>query len=681
MYTSFYKLTGKPFQLSPDPRFFYGSSAHRRAMSYLRYGLSQAEGFIVITGGIGTGKTTLVRNLFEELDRDEVMAAQLVTTQLDADDMLQLVVAAFGLEHEKLSKAVLIKRLEDFLAGASRDGKRVLLVVDEAQNLPAQSLEELRMLSNFQVSDKPLLQSFLLGQEEFRSTLQAPGLEQLRQRIIASCHLAPLEERETRISGEAVRFTVRADSLPLELAAIMFGNLEDVTGFARGEVRARGSLKALQLAGAADLVRGAASLPGLGVRFSGITGPVQFQGTDAILDSLPVTSSAGGLLSVSGAVDLTDLTNVGFDVDLRATRFGAIRRQRMNFLLSGNAHLGGTYAAPELTGDFRISNGTVRADQFFRDRSVVDLSDPAVIQFIDTTLVAERRLVARAQNPFLRNLRVDATMSVGPNLWLRSQQLELDMGGTLRVTMNRAQQDMQVVGPLSLERGRFRYEVGPYSRNFKITSGSIDFIGTPGVNPNLDINAEYETRTTRGVVLTVTLHVTGTMLEPSLSLSSDPQLAESDLVCYVFFGSPCVAVTGTQGSGAELGTQLARDQVLGTVSSSLSSVLVGETGLDFLDIRSGASVRPYGTSTASESFFSDTEVEIGKYLSRDVFVSVRQAIGRAVPPAVRVEYKFGSGWTAVARTERYLSDQLIRNYSNFTTKQLVGVSLFREWDF
>ena len=198
MYTSFYKLTGKPFQLSPDPRFFYGSSAHRRAMSYLRYGLSQAEGFIVITGGIGTGKTTLVRNLFEELDRDEVMAAQLVTTQLDADDMLQLVVAAFGLEHEKLSKAVLIKRLEDFLAGASRDGKRVLLVVDEAQNLPAQSLEELRMLSNFQVSDKPLLQSFLLGQEEFRSTLQAPGLEQLRQRIIASCHLAPLEERETR---------------------------------------------------------------------------------------------------------------------------------------------------------------------------------------------------------------------------------------------------------------------------------------------------------------------------------------------------------------------------------------------------------------------------------------------------------------------------------------------------
>jgi putative secretion ATPase (PEP-CTERM system associated) len=198
MYTSFYKLTGKPFQLSPDPRFFFGSSGHKRAMSYLRYGLSQSEGFIVITGGIGTGKTTLVKNLFAELDPEKVIAAELVTTQLDADDMLTMVVAAFGIDYEGVSKAVLIKRLEDFLAAHARDGRRVLLIVDEAQNLPAKTLEELRMLSNFQIADKPLLQSFLLGQEEFRSTLQAPGLEQLRQRIIASCHLSALNEDETK---------------------------------------------------------------------------------------------------------------------------------------------------------------------------------------------------------------------------------------------------------------------------------------------------------------------------------------------------------------------------------------------------------------------------------------------------------------------------------------------------
>jgi putative secretion ATPase (PEP-CTERM system associated) len=198
MYIDYYGFSAKPFQLSPDPRFFFGSRAHTRALAYLRYGLSQGEGFIVITGGIGTGKTTLVKNLFQELDSSQVIAAQLVTTQLEADELLRSVVASFGLPYEAMGKAALLKHFEDFLRGHARHGRRVLLVVDEAQNLPARSLEELRMLSNFQIAATPLLQSFLLGQEEFRRTLQEPGMEQLRQRVIATCHLTPLSEMETR---------------------------------------------------------------------------------------------------------------------------------------------------------------------------------------------------------------------------------------------------------------------------------------------------------------------------------------------------------------------------------------------------------------------------------------------------------------------------------------------------
>jgi len=197
MYESFYNLTAKPFNLSPDPRFFFGSRGHKRAMSYLRYGINQGEGFIIITGDIGTGKTTLVRTLFAELANENVVAAQLVTTQLEADDMLRMVAASFGLAHDRVAKATLLKNLETFLMARAREGKRVLLVVDEAQNLPPRSLEELRMLSNFQVGEKALMQSFLLGQEEFRQTLQADGLEQLRQRVIASYHLSPLDLEET----------------------------------------------------------------------------------------------------------------------------------------------------------------------------------------------------------------------------------------------------------------------------------------------------------------------------------------------------------------------------------------------------------------------------------------------------------------------------------------------------
>jgi general secretion pathway protein A len=198
MYEAFYHLRAKPFQLSPDPSFFYGSKGHKRAMSYLEYGLHQGEGFIVITGEVGAGKTTLVRHLFKKLQGENLVAAQLVSTQLDADDMLRMVAAAFGLPHEDNNKATLLKRLENFLINCQNLGKRALLIVDEAQNLSPRAVEELRMLSNFQSQEKSLLQSFLLGQPEFRYTMASEGMQQLRQRVTASYHLGPMDRHETR---------------------------------------------------------------------------------------------------------------------------------------------------------------------------------------------------------------------------------------------------------------------------------------------------------------------------------------------------------------------------------------------------------------------------------------------------------------------------------------------------
>jgi putative secretion ATPase (PEP-CTERM system associated) len=198
MYEDFYKLTGKPFQLTPNPRFYFGSQGHEKAMAYLRYGLHQGEGFIVITGDVGTGKTTLLGYLLSQLDSTKYVTARLVTTQLDADDTLRMLASAFGIDTRGADKATLLQAFERFLLEQQRRGKRALVLVDEVQNLPMRSLEELRMLSNFQMNDAAPIQFVLLGQPQFQSMIASDDLMQLRQRVIATFHLGPLGPDETR---------------------------------------------------------------------------------------------------------------------------------------------------------------------------------------------------------------------------------------------------------------------------------------------------------------------------------------------------------------------------------------------------------------------------------------------------------------------------------------------------
>ena len=198
MYESFYNLRAKPFRLSPDPRLLFHSKVHSKALAYLRYGLQTGEGFVIITGGAGTGKTTLARLMLSKINKSTVIAVELVTSPLQSDDMLRLVAAALGLAHQDLPRSTLLRNIEMFLMARAREGKRVLLLVDEVQNLSCGALEELRMLSNFQVGEKALLQTFLLGQDEFHPVLQSAGMEQFRQRTIASFHLEPLGREEVQ---------------------------------------------------------------------------------------------------------------------------------------------------------------------------------------------------------------------------------------------------------------------------------------------------------------------------------------------------------------------------------------------------------------------------------------------------------------------------------------------------
>ena len=197
MFDDFYGLTGRPFQLTPDPNFFFESGTHRKALSYLGYGLAQSEGFIVITGEVGAGKSTLVAHLMQRIDRERLTVGQIVTSNLDGEELVHLAASSFGLDIDGRDKASALGEIENFLHEEAREGRRCLLVVDESQNLSVEALEELRMLSNFQLGAHPLLQVLLLGQPEFKKVLaEHESLEQLRQRVIAAHHLEAMEPGE-----------------------------------------------------------------------------------------------------------------------------------------------------------------------------------------------------------------------------------------------------------------------------------------------------------------------------------------------------------------------------------------------------------------------------------------------------------------------------------------------------
>ena len=198
MYEKYYNYSSVPFQLTPDVKYFYGSKGHSRAIAHLIYGLSQGEGFIVITGEVGAGKTTLVERLWSQLDRETYTIARIATTQVSGEDLFRLAMAGFGLEDEAPGRANLLRKFDQLLQQHQRAGRRCLLVVDEAQNLSVAALEELRMLSNVTGNGGGALQTILLGQPQFRKILASPDLDQLRQRVLASYHLGPLSEEETR---------------------------------------------------------------------------------------------------------------------------------------------------------------------------------------------------------------------------------------------------------------------------------------------------------------------------------------------------------------------------------------------------------------------------------------------------------------------------------------------------
>ncbi|MCQ8180312.1 XrtA-associated ATPase [Methylomonas sp. SURF-1] len=229
MYDGFYNLTQKPFQLSADPDFFFQSSVHKRALAYMHYGLTQGEGFVLVIGSPGTGKTMLVKSLIKNLNKDKLLIGVMMTSQVGPEDTLRMAASTFGFTFSLTDKASLLSGFEKFIVEKAREGRRLLLIVDEAQNLPKQSLEELRMLTNLDVNGNPVFQVFLVGQTELKRTIYAADMEQLKQRIVSTFQLDPLDLEETK---EYILFRLQTAGWrgTPEFAPGVFDSIHEFTG-------------------------------------------------------------------------------------------------------------------------------------------------------------------------------------------------------------------------------------------------------------------------------------------------------------------------------------------------------------------------------------------------------------------------------------------------------------------
>ena len=196
MYEAFFKFHTKPFDLVPNPAFLFLSKSHKKALTYLDYGIRERVGFILLTGEVGSGKTTIIRDLIKK-HHEKVVISKIFNTRVNSEQLIALINDDFGISVEGKDKTSMLRDLNDFLVEQYARGNFPVLIIDEAQNLNSKLLEEIRMLSNLETDSSKLLQIILVGQPELRETMNSPGLRQLRQRISINCHLKPLSRDET----------------------------------------------------------------------------------------------------------------------------------------------------------------------------------------------------------------------------------------------------------------------------------------------------------------------------------------------------------------------------------------------------------------------------------------------------------------------------------------------------
>jgi translocation and assembly module TamB len=421
-----------------------------------------------------------------------------------------------------------------------------------------------------------------------------------------------------------------ADSTDLGMLEAFTPAVRRVRGSLAADAEITGTWNEPRLAGFVQVTGGAVSVPGLGVRFSGINGRARMAGDSVTLDSLRLDSGRG-TLSVSGGMRLEGLTRPDLALTFDARDFRAIDvRSLLTLDASGRITLTGPVFNAGLTGSVTANTGVLHFADLITKR-IVDLENPADSGLIDLSLIKAQKLGAAFQNRFLDSLRIDnLSVQMGQSFWLRSSEANIQLDGT--VTVNKVRSDYRFDGTLNALRGNYTLKIGFLSRDFVVERGTVRYFGTPDLNADLDIQARHTVRTRQGnEEIPVIARITGTILAPKLTLESTqrPPLSETELVSYLMFGTPSFSLTSSASSSGQGTDQLAAVQTaVSYLSSALSSeiqrTVISDLGvpLDYFSVRPGGQSSAADPLTGAGSVTQIVQLAAGWRIGRKTFLTV-----------------------------------------------------------
>ena len=484
------------------------------------------------------------------------------------------------------------------------------------------------------------------------------------------------------IPDSLIDLAIIADSLPAEMVLAGMAGLEEVHGTVTAAVDLGGRPSDFEPDGEILLDGVSAFMPPFGIAVSDVAVAMTLS-PDGVV-RVAGSGVSGGVMEVAGTVDLGQPSDsIPLSLVFRPRGFQVVDRADMEAAISSDSvTLTGNWDFPFIEGEVAVEEGTVFMEEFQRTAEVVDLYDPALFSAATARIGAggeEEEAAAGERIPFLENLRVLVDARVGRGNWLRSRRMNVETTGDLSLTFDRRGSQLVLAGDMAVQRGT--YKVGP--RTLRITEGAFQFVGTPGFNPGLSISADTRLRTREGQPLVITADISGTLLTPTLTFTSDAEAAisEADLVNYLVIGRPTSVLVGTAGAPVGAG----RDLLLGELANEIGYFLVRELNLDHLSVSQSE-------QTLASAVFgtSSVKVEAGRYVLDDLFLTAVYQRGFCADPTLPVNsgaVRFEMGMPRDVRFEGFLEGRCTREgyrglgETALALERIWGFSLFREWGY